>query len=545
MHRQLKQTAFFGTDRGEAGRRPLNGWRYKTRGKQPACADVPACDMVGGASEPASDALEEITGGAVALVDQPAFWTLPAGVPGIDKHDRRSASQRLVAHHAALLMERPVVQSSPLAPRGLNPVADTLKVFEGYSEPVALGDDDDCFGNAVVNVALEPGLPAGGATERTLGGAGSFLLEGAAAYVMASADPLKLSAAERPAVAVSSEVNHAEIYPEHVNRRVLRGFVYVAGDGEHPLAAHEHQVNLSLGTGEHFSLVWRACEGDALAAVQGPDRDGFLPRKETEDALIERLGGMAAETPAAPFVPDLKGVRYLSDAPHGDLRREPESPAQFRVAEPVQIVLPRDLGGRSERCQPVACGVAPFQRLTEDRGLFHARRQTDGCDELHELGTFLCFDIAANNGLGDDSDRSDVIGSRPQSRKSGANLPKLCTQRSARRAFQTVNDFGWTKGRISFHEKMHMVRHNFDVVQGNAMRRRRIGEHFLQAAVNRWSENIPPILGAEYDVVLEAEYRPRVVSIASAGPHGCQYIGDAYIAQERRAGATASYPSAS
>jgi hypothetical protein len=70
-------------------------------------------------------------------------------------------------------VEAPIVQSSPLAPVGLDPITDAFEVFDGNRRPVAFGVENDCFAQHVVRVALEACLLAGSAPERTLSGAGA------------------------------------------------------------------------------------------------------------------------------------------------------------------------------------------------------------------------------------------------------------------------------------------------------------------------------------------------------------------------------------
>src|SRR4051794_33819445 len=110
MDRQLKQTAFFGTDGLAPGcrrdRRPLQR-HYEAGGPQPPSPDVGGRYVVGRASEPAADAPEVVARRPVPLVRQAAAGALPAGVPGVDEDHRDTLQRRLVDQELAKLGEPP------------------------------------------------------------------------------------------------------------------------------------------------------------------------------------------------------------------------------------------------------------------------------------------------------------------------------------------------------------------------------------------------------------------------------------------------------
>ena len=377
MHRQLDQTAFFGTDRGKAGRRPRNGRHYKARGDQPACADVDACYVVGGASETAPNTLKVIPRLPVALVDQAAARALPARVAWVDQHHRHTDAPGLVSQQGALLVEAPVVQSCPLTPPDLNPVADALEVLEGHRRPVALGDGNDDLADAMVDVALETGLSARRTAQGTSGRTGSFFLQSPATGSVPPADILDLGTGEDVSAAAHGEVDDAQVDAEHIHRCTGGNILDVAGDGQRPLAAHEHQIDFAFGTGQHVTLLAAADERDALTTLQGPDRDGILAWKKAEDARVEGLCRVPLEPARLLPVADLEGVCHLGDATDGSLSGQAETGTQFTVAYLVQVVLLRDLRPGCKFGQPFASCVATLQCRAKQDCLLACRQQSE------------------------------------------------------------------------------------------------------------------------------------------------------------------------
>ncbi len=380
MDRQLKRAAFFGTDA-----QTVVPWGATTNspGGQTPSPDVNRRVVVGGVSEPAADTLESISGRTVLLVDQTATCALARRVARIDKQNRNPRARCLVADQGAQCVKAPVVQSRPLAPRGLSPVPDAFEVFEGDRGPVAFGGGNDCFGNHVAGVALKPRLLAGRTAQRPLRRSGANLLQSPAPVVMPAADALNLFASEDAALIVHGEIDDAEVNAAHVNRGEGRHIVHVACRGEHPLFAHEHQVHLAFGADKQFTLPGTADEGDALPPRKRPDRDGILAGQKAEDAFVVWLRGVPAEASGGGLVASLEGIRDLSDAADRGLSRQPEAGAHLGVADAVQIVLPGQLGVGADAGKPAARRVAPLQGLPKRGSLLGRRKKANGCNEFH------------------------------------------------------------------------------------------------------------------------------------------------------------------
>jgi hypothetical protein len=90
MDRQLKQTAFFGTDRRP---RPLERY-YKAPGTQAPLSDVACRVLVGRGSGLATDTLEFILAGPVTLVDQAVAGAASADVARVHEHDSHFGQMR-------------------------------------------------------------------------------------------------------------------------------------------------------------------------------------------------------------------------------------------------------------------------------------------------------------------------------------------------------------------------------------------------------------------------------------------------------------------
>jgi len=183
MDRQLKQTAFFGTDRV---RRPLER-HYKAPGTQAPLPDIARRVRVGRGSDAATNTLEVVSVRSVPFVDKTAAGALPAGVARVDQHHCHALQRGLIADQFAQLGKAPVCHPRPLVPLGLDPIPDTPEVFECDQTPAAFGIGDDGFAQDVIRMTLEARLPAGSAPERTLSGTGADLLQGAAAGMLTTA----------------------------------------------------------------------------------------------------------------------------------------------------------------------------------------------------------------------------------------------------------------------------------------------------------------------------------------------------------------------
>ena len=528
MHCQLKQTAFFVADSAGKPNRHL-GRHYNAPDGQCPLPDVDRRVVVGWRSNATADALEFIPARPVPFVDQVTARTLPARVAWIDQIDRNSPQARLVLNQAAQFVEAPVVQSSPLAPVGLDPIPDAFEVFEGNRASAAFGVENDCFAQNVVCVALETRLLARSAPERTLRGTGADLLQGAAAGVLAAAHVVDLRAGKGAAQIVHREVDYAKVDTANVSRNVGRNFLNIACRREHPLAADEHQINLTLGAGEQSAVGFGADERNALAAGKRPDRDGVLTWQKAENAFVIGLRGVAPELANFLFVANLEGVGNLSDAPRGDLSGKSKAGAQFSVSDLVQIVLPRGLRVRAKPRQPIASRVAPLKRGTQKTGLFWCRKQTNGGDQLHRSGALLRFDVASHDGLGHGANRTGIVATAPKRRQAGTQRRELLTQNPARSTLEPIDDLSDGQGWIGLNEQMHVVGHYLHRVDRHAVFFGGLNDQFLESGFNSLDQHLATIFRAPDEVVFEAEHRPGIGFVSWFGAHATDYRSVGYM----------------
>ena len=390
MDRHLKKTAFFGTERRP---RPLER-HYKVPGTQAPLPDIASRVVIGWGSEPATDTLEFIPAWPVPLIDQTAARTAATGVARVHEHDGYADQHRLVGDHTAQLVKPPVRHPRPLVPLDLDPAPDALEVFQGNQGLAAFGICDDGFTQDVVGVALESRLLARSAPECTLGGTGADLLQGTAPGVLPAANIVNLRTGIGLSAVINGKVDDAQVDADGIHGSDQRRFVSLAGSSQHPLAAHEHQVDLTLGRLHQLPLPVATGEFDALPPGQRPDRNSILAGQEPEDAFVVGLGCVLFECATGLLVAGFQTVRDLGDGPHRRLSRQAELGSHIAIRQLVQVELAPRLGISSEARQPVAGRIAPLQGGSQQPGLLWCRQQTDGGDQLHRRSGALLALVA-------------------------------------------------------------------------------------------------------------------------------------------------------
>jgi len=107
-----------------------------------------------------------------------ALAAFSAGATGEDRIDTDAFAFGFVARERFEFAERPRTESSsPHLPIRVDPVADTLEVFELDRSPATNGFRDDCLGDTMVHVAHPAMLPPGEPLQDPLGGSSAFGLE--------------------------------------------------------------------------------------------------------------------------------------------------------------------------------------------------------------------------------------------------------------------------------------------------------------------------------------------------------------------------------
>ena len=318
---------------------------------------------------------------SVLRVDTSASRAALARIARIDCDQRDAATLALVFEEGAELPEGPVPQASALFAAGRNLSANAVEFFNGDSASSAFGIQHDSLRYAVVRMFLEPRLLPGEFDEPPLGGPATDALQNPAALGVASADTLDVSTGIDLTVTGGGDIDDTEIDADPVARLELFGLWDVARRGQHPLAAHEAEIDPTLSEGEQIALLLTGDVADPHPAFEGPDRHHVLAF-EAEDAVIVGLGGVGAED-GRDFAIDLEGVSDLGDAAHGRLRRQAELGASLDVGQLVEIELPEDARRKAFGRDGRARLVAAFERRPKDDSLLARRLQLDGGDQLH------------------------------------------------------------------------------------------------------------------------------------------------------------------
>lgn len=318
----------------------------------------------------------------VSLVGVPARRALPARVAWIDEKNRNAAQGRLVGDERAELSERPVVEPCPLTAPGRYPVADTLEIFERNSAAGAFSSRNERLRDAVVDVALEPALPASEFAEPPLGSLGAALLETGTATGKMGANLFDGFACHHVAVAVGRDVDDPEIDTEPVFGVEPLGFWDVAGASEEPLSADEAEIDLALSVSHQLALTSAHNDRDRDASNDRPERHGVDFLGEPQDTVVVWLGRERTKDGCFLSV-DLERVGDLGDRPNRCLRGQTELGAKLIIGELVEIELPEHAGLVATRRKPRARGVAALKGLPERVRLLLRRQELYRSHELH------------------------------------------------------------------------------------------------------------------------------------------------------------------
>ena len=211
--------------------------------------------------------------GSVLRIDTAASRASFARVARVDRDHRDARALRLVGKEGAQLSERPVAQAGALGAAGRNLSADMRQFFNCDPASSAFGVQHDSLRYAVIFGGLEPRLLAGEFDETALGGLSADALKPLAALGEPGADALDGGAGVDLAVASGGDVDDPHVNAEPIGRLELRRLGNVARRGEHPFAAHEAQIDLSLAEGEQGALMLAGNELEPHPAFEGPDRD--------------------------------------------------------------------------------------------------------------------------------------------------------------------------------------------------------------------------------------------------------------------------------
>jgi hypothetical protein len=332
---------------------------------------------------PARDAKENRLAWSIPLVDRSTARAALARVSWIDGDNWHSSALGFVFQECAELAEGPVGQAIATAAAGRDPSANVRQFLDGNSAPSAFGIGHNILRNAVIGVLLEPRLLAGEFDKTTLRRLGSALLKTGAAVGEVNADALYVVAVVNLTVARGGDSDNSHIDAEPVGCFEPFGFWNVTGASEHPLAAHEAQIDLSLTEGEKVTLMLAGDKADFHSAFDSPDRNRIVATK-AEDAVVIGLRGERAED-RSDIAIDFEGVRYLGNAANGGLRRQREVSARVCIGQLVQIKLPENASSKPLGGNRRASLIAADKCRLENGGLLACGQEFDGGDEFHTL----------------------------------------------------------------------------------------------------------------------------------------------------------------
>lgn len=324
----------------------------------------------------------------VLIVDYSAARAAFARVTRVNEQHRHASASSLVLDKLAELGECPVTQACALSTTGRNPAANMLQVFETYRPAGALRGFNERPRNAVVFVFLEPRLLLREFAETALGRLGAALLKTSTASVKIGSDLFDSFPGVTLAVAVGGDIGDAEINAERFKRIDQFWVVDIADAGKVELAAHIHQIDLTLAESEHVALMLAHGGLDLDAAVDSPDRDDIVGLK-ANDALVVRLCGMLAEDDLRRF--EIVGllcrvsVSDLGDTAHDRLSAKIKPFAGFGIRQLVQIELPGFASLETSLRKPVARLIAALKRVAKQVCLFARRFEFDVRHQLHSF----------------------------------------------------------------------------------------------------------------------------------------------------------------
>lgn len=379
MHRLPKQEALPYQLGGEHFRH-----HYIALSDQRPLPDVDRCVGVRVRGVSARDAEESGLIGSVLFVDASAHRALARRVSWINEDHGDADALRLVGDECAELAKSPITQSCALVAPGRYPAADALQLFEGDPASGAFSIHHDSLGNAVVGVFLEPRLLSGEVAQSPLGCLGAALLKSIPALLVVAALPFDSGPGIDLAIAIGGQRDDAEINAQPVFGLKLVGFRYVAGNGQHPFAAHEAQIDFALAIHHQPILVFTHHDWHDDAPFDCPQANRATVLNEPNDPIVIRLSGIWAKDWSDGAI-DLEGVGDLGDRSDSSLGGQTEACSQLDVMQLVQIVLPEGAAREARGAQPCACFIASRQRRLQARGLSGRRQHLEGGYQLHAV----------------------------------------------------------------------------------------------------------------------------------------------------------------
>ena len=328
-----------------------------------------------------------VLGLAILFGCVPAFSALPAGVARVNRDQRDTCKGGLVLQKQQQLGKRPGMQNSTLLAPGLDPSANTRKVFELQSASGAFSFGNDLLGNIVVHPGCKAALLTGEQLQPALGSAGLLLLELGAQPAMPMANRLEFGPGVSLSIGVAGDVRNAEIHTEKVCRHNRRAGWKIdrAIQVELPLAVD--QIGLALDAVKPLLLVFAVHQRSNHAALWQRPQTHFIEALESEDTLVVGDSPVWFEDRTFGLIAG-EALDSFTDGAYRHLGRQPEAGANLRVCQLVDRRLAEDLRIEPFTRRERSRFIGAFHRCQQPFGLLGVRQKLQLERQLHYLGVY-------------------------------------------------------------------------------------------------------------------------------------------------------------
>lgn len=313
-----------------------------------------------------------------------AIRTGARGIPRIDEVDRHTLQRSLIDDKRPQLREGPRMECCALRPPSLHPRANVRQVFQRYRPLRAFGLRNNPFGETVVDVFGELAFLAGKLFQTAMATFRAFLLQLTAQSAMSIANILDRFAGMDFAIAIGSDVGHAQVDTEravNIDRFGCRDFTRRK---QIPATVNVGKVGLATAMLEQFALAFTTHEGDRLSPDKCPDRDQRVGQGIRQDAIVVRNGAVGSKRALCLSV-EFVGIGNFGDTTDDHLRGQLKHLAHVVVHQPLQWKLAKGACFPCHLADVVASSVGRLKRALERAGLFGRGKQFQLCNQFHRV----------------------------------------------------------------------------------------------------------------------------------------------------------------
>lgn len=223
---------------------------------------------------------------SVAFVNMSTCRAGVRGVPRVNRDHWHASQPCLVLDQGTELEERPAMQRGSLSATNRYPFADTAQVFESDPASGVFRSSHNAFADRVVGVGGKAVLFAGQILEAAARRLRAFALQfGAQAAVTAAHIVHSAAAINRP-VAVSSNIDNAQVYAKEVAHVFDGRLVHFADLMQVERAAPVHQIRFALHVRQQGKLALARDERDGLPPADCPNAHGLRGQLPGQNSLV-------------------------------------------------------------------------------------------------------------------------------------------------------------------------------------------------------------------------------------------------------------------